>query len=307
MKKIFTLCAAMITAMSLFAETPLKIGGGWNNGFIGDAESFTFSVAQQWGAAEYAFNVNSNEYTKAIIEFETECPANFQVNYNWKATADAAEATPAYGVADPTGKTTVEVTFNAEHPIITGLAVQHTVAETESPAILKIKKLTLVSANDEKKVTPSFTGWAGSDLTEYYAGTVSFKGQYMQLQVSGLTGSTGQKFIKVVLAEPFTSGFQLCIDYEGDTHDYPQFEAGKAEVIVSTKADAISNFGIQAVVADEMKVTVVGVYDVTEEQQASLSNLDAEKGDVIMYNILGQRVTNAKGLVIINGKKVIRK
>lgn len=306
MKKIFTLCAIALMAMSSFAQTPLRIGGGWNNGFTGDAELFTFSVANQWGAAEYAFNVNSNEYTKAIIEFETECPANFQVNYNWKATADAAEATPAYGVADPTGKTTVEVTFNAEHPIITGLAVQHTVAETESPAILKIKKLTLVSANDEKKVTPSFTSWAGSDLTEYYAGTVYFKGQYQQLQVSGLTGSTGEKKIKVVLAEPFTAGYQLCIDYDGESSEWPQFTAGQAEVTVTTKAAAIKNFGIQAQTADEMSVTVLGVYDVTNAE-AGLNDVNAVNNNAVMYNILGQRVTNAKGLVIINGKKVIRK
>lgn len=42
--------------------------------------------------------------------------------------------------------------------------------------------------------------------------------------------------------------------------------------------------------------------------ETALQSLSAEKSSAIVYNILGQRVpTNTKGLVIINGKKVIRK
>lgn len=39
----------------------------------------------------------------------------------------------------------------------------------------------------------------------------------------------------------------------------------------------------------------------------SIQNIDAVKGNKVMYNLLGQRVNNAKGIVIVNGRKMIIK
>jgi len=60
------------------------------------------------------------------------------------------------------------------------------------------------------------------------------------------------------------------------------------------------------------KCTIKDVADAYDNEKdgpfAGLKSLSAEKSSAIVYNILGQRVAaNAKGLVIINGKKVIRK
>ena len=44
-----------------------------------------------------------------------------------------------------------------------------------------------------------------------------------------------------------------------------------------------------------------------EGNATSIDEIAETNNDSEMYNLLGQRVTNAKGLVIINGKKVIRK
>ena len=49
MKKFFTLIFAALCAVSVNAqtETPLVLGGGWNNGFIGDADVFDFTIAKK--------------------------------------------------------------------------------------------------------------------------------------------------------------------------------------------------------------------------------------------------------------------
>lgn len=167
MKKLFTLIVAAFMAVSVNAqtETPLVLGGGWNAGFAYDADVYDFTISKMYGAAEFACNVNSADYPKYILEFEDPLPANCQVNYTWKASADAeGEATPAYGRAVGDGTTKkYELVFDPEHPYIVGVSVQHTDDEEVN---LKVKKLTLVGAdNSEKQVYASFTDWAGTDNT----------------------------------------------------------------------------------------------------------------------------------------------
>ena len=71
----------MAASVNAQTETPLVLGGGWNAGFAGDADVYDFTISKQWGAAEFACNVNSADYPKYILEFEEPLPANFQVNY----------------------------------------------------------------------------------------------------------------------------------------------------------------------------------------------------------------------------------
>lgn len=78
----------MAVSVNAQTETPLVLGGGWNAGFAGDADVYDFTISKQWGAAEFACNVNSADYPKYILEFEEPLPANCQVNYTWKASAD---------------------------------------------------------------------------------------------------------------------------------------------------------------------------------------------------------------------------
>lgn len=72
MKKLFTLIVAAFMAVSVNAqtETPLVLGGDWNAGFAGDADVYDFTINKQYGAAEFACNVNSADYPKYILEFE---------------------------------------------------------------------------------------------------------------------------------------------------------------------------------------------------------------------------------------------
>ena len=267
MKKIFTLMAAALMAVSVNAqtETPLVLGGGWNAGFAGEADVYDFTISKKWGAAEFACNVNSADYPKYILEFEDPLPANCQVNYTWKASADAeGDATPAYGRAVGDGtKKKFELSFDQEHPYIVGVSVQHT---DEEEVNLKVKKMILVAADaTEKKIDATFTGWAGTDNTVTYKGVVSFDTQYQQLAINGVAGKKDLA-IKVQLKEP-TPNVQMCVDYEDKTSEWPSF-VGSDKITFTTKEGvAIKNVGIQYIDKENnpLSVNVDGAWLVEKE------------------------------------------
>ena len=97
--------------------------------------------------------------------------------------------------------------------------MQHTDAEKVN---LKVKKLTLVGADDSKKqVDATFTNWAGTDNTVTYKGVVSFDKQWQQLMINGVAGKQDLT-IKVQLKEP-TPNIQMCVEYEEGKPEYYQF------------------------------------------------------------------------------------
>ncbi|WP_449139868.1 hypothetical protein [Segatella sp.] len=310
MKKLFTLIVAAFMAVSVNAqtETPLVLGGGWNAGFAYDADVYDFTISKQWGAAEFACNVNSADYPKYILEFEEPLPANFQVNYTWKASADAeGEATAAYGRAVGDGATKkFELSFDQEHPYIVGVSVQHTDAEE---ANLKVKKMTLVAADGtEKKINASFTGWAGTDNTVAYKGVVSYNSQWQQLAINGLAGKSNVT-VKVKLAEP-TPNVQMCVDYEDNSSEWPSFN-GSEEITFTTKEGAaIKTMGIQYTDPDKKpaQVSVLGAWLVdTTTGISKVENLKVAQ-DGKCFNLAGQQVAKGyKGIVIKNGKKMVIK
>ena len=296
----------MAVSVNAQTETPLVLGGGWNAGFAGDADVYDFTISKQWGAAEFACNVNSADYPKYILEFEDPLPANFQVNYTWKTSADAeGEATPAYGRAVGDGTTKkFELFFDQEqHPYIVGVGVQHT---NEEEVNLKVKKLTLVGADaTEKKIDPTFTGWAGTDNTVVYKGVVSFDKQYQQLAINGLAGKSDVT-VKVKLAGP-TPNVQMCVDYE-EGSEWPQFN-GSGETIFTTKeGGVIKTMGIQYTDEENpAKVSVLGAWLIsTTTGISNIENVKLQDGKA--FNLAGQQVAKGyKGIVIKDGKKMVIK
>ena len=297
----------MAVSVNAQTETPLVLGGGWNAGYVGDADVYDFTISKQWGAAEFACNVNSADYPKYILEFEDPLPNNFQVNYTWKTSADAeGEATPAYGRAVGDGTTKkFELVFDKEHPYIVFVAVQHTNAEEVN---LKVKKLTLVGADNTEKKIGAFPSWEVTDNTVTYKGVVSFDKLYQQLAIKGLAGKSNVT-VKVKLAEP-TPNVQMCVDYKDDSHEYPSFE-GSDEITFTTKEGvAIQNVGIQYIDEENnpAKVSVLGAWLVdTPTGISKVENLEVAK-DGKSFNLAGQQVgKNYKGVVIKNGKKMVIK
>lgn len=252
MKKLLTLVAAAFMAVNVFAQsgTPLELKDDWSAGFAGDADVYNFTISGKYGAAEFACNVNSAEYPKYILEFEDPLPANFQVNYTWKTSADAeGVATPAFGRAVGDGTTKkFELYFDKAHPYIVGVGVQHTDAEK---ANLKVKKMILVDANGtEKKIDASFTGWAGTDNTVYYKGMVSFNDRWQQLMINDVAGKKDLT-IKVQLKEP-TPNIQMCVAYEEGEPEYYQFTGTNKATFNTRKDGVVKTIGIQY--TDEKKI-----------------------------------------------------
>ena len=252
MKKFLTLVAAAFMAVNVFAQsgTPLELKGGWNAGFAGDADVYNFTISGLYGAAEFACNVNSADYPRYILEFEEPLPANFQVNYTWKTSADAeGEATPAYGRVKGDGKTKkFDLYFDQEHPYIVGVGVQHTDKEKVN---LKVKKMILVADDGtEKKIDASFTGWAGTDNTVYYKGMVSFNDRWQQLMINDVAGKKDLT-IKVQLKEP-TPNIQMCVEYEEGKPEYYQFTGTNKATFNTRKDGVVKTIGIQY--TDEKKI-----------------------------------------------------
>ena len=310
MKKLFTLIVAAFMAVSVNAqtETPLALGGGWNAGFAYDADVYDFTVSNKWAAVEFACNVNSADYPKYILEFEEPLPANFSVIYSWKASADAEDkANTEYGRAVGDGATKkFELYFDQKHPYIVGVSVFH---NDDVKANLKVKKMTLVAADGtEKKIKPSIAGWAGTDNTVAYKGVVSFDTQWQQLEIKGLKGKSNVT-VKVKLAEP-TPNVHMCVAYEDEPADYPQFN-GNEEITFTTKEGrVIKTVGIQYTDKEKLpaQVSVLGAWLIgTTTGISKVENLKVAQDDKC-FNLAGQQVgKNYKGIVIKNGKKVIVK
>lgn len=297
----------MAVSVNAQTETPLALGGGWNAGFAYDADVYDFTVSKQWGAAVFDCGVKSADYPKYILEFEEPLPANFQVNYDWKASADAeGKNSTQWGHAKGDGATKkFELNFDPTHPYIVNVNVQHT---DDKEANLKVKKMTLVAANGEDmKIKPSFTGWAGTDNTVGYKGVVSFDTQWQQLEINGLAGKSNVT-VKVKLAEP-TPNVQMCVDYEDNSSEWPSFN-GSDEITFTTKEGAvIKTMGIQYTDPDKnpAQVSVLGAWLVTTT--TGISNIESVKlQDGKAFNLAGQQVGKGyKGVVIKNGKKMVIK
>ena len=309
MKKLLTLVAAAFMAVSVFAQsgTPLELKGGWNAGFAGDAEVYNVTISGLWAAAKFACNVKSEDYYRYILEFEGPLPANFQVNYTWKTSADAAgEATAEYCRAQGNGKQEIfDLLFDQKHPYIVDVDVQHTDKEKKN---LKVKQLILCHRNGStKKINATFTGDV-TDNTVTYKGVVSFDKQYQQLAINGVAGKKDLA-IKVQLEKP-TPNVQMCVDYADGTSEWPSFAGSDKITFTTKKGVAIKNVGIQYIDEENnpAKVSVLGAWLVdTPTGISKVENLEVAK-DGKSFNLAGQQVgKNYKGVVIKNGKKMVIK
>ena len=262
MKNLFTLLFVALlstTGANAQREIPLTLGGGWNAGFAGESDVYSYTINAKHLAAEFPCNVTSAEYSKCIVEFEEPLPENFAIPYVWKESADKEEEKGEYGktVGNDT-RTKFEVNFDPNHPYITKVQVQH--MDDVSAKINKLKKLTLVSKDGKNNLTiaPTFGDWGnpanGTDDTQFYKGTVKYNGQYQQLKLNGVDGQKGVT-IHVEFADNYEN-IQMCVDYEGKS-EWPWIGSNSAVTFTTDAEFAIKNVGIQFKAADQTaQVTV---------------------------------------------------
>lgn len=277
MKKLVTLLFVALlyaTGANAQREIPLILGGGWNAGFVGESDVYSYTMNAQWQAVDFACNVSSADYPTYIVEFEEALPENFQINYGWKQTAEDTEETWVWNQGLSYGSTTKYVlNFNSVHPYITGVSVQHT---NDVSAEIKIKKLTLVSKDGKSNlnIAPTFNNWndpkRGTDNTEYYKGTVKYDKQWQQLKLNGVDGKKGVT-IHVEFADNYEN-IQMCVDYEDGTSEWPHI-GSRSAVTFTTKADAaIKNVGVQFT-AETAQVTVLSATEcVTDPTSTAVAN-----------------------------------
>ena len=267
MRKLITLLfVALLSATGANAqrEIPLALGGGWNAGFAGESDVYSYTINAKYLAAEFPCNVTSAEYSKCIVEFEEPLPENFAIPYVWKNSAEEIVEYGGYGeygrtVGNDT-RTKFEVNFNPAHPYIAKVTVQH--MDDSSAKINKLKKLTLVSKDGKNNLTiaPTFGDWGnpanGTDDTKYYKGTVNFNSQYQQLKINGVDGKKGVT-INVKFAGNYPDYIQMVVDYDGAGSDYPWI-GGSSDITFTTKADApIKNVAIMMMAENQTaQVTV---------------------------------------------------
>ena len=101
----------------------------------------------------------------------------------------------------------------------------------------------------------------------------------------------------------------MCVDYEGDIHEWPSFN-GSDETTFTTKEDAvIKNMGIQYTDPENnpAKVSVLGAWLInTTTGISNIENVKLQDGKC--FNLAGQQVAKGyKGIVIKNGKKMVIK
>ena len=164
----------------------------------------------------------------------------------------------------------------------------------------------VAKSGENKVVSPVFTGWAGTDNTQYYKGTVSFNKQYQQLVLKDVTGMKDIQ-IKVELAEDATD-VQMCVDYEDGSSEWPQF-TGKVATFSTKEGAVIKNCGIQFTPTEgSASVEVVGAWIIGTTGVQKIEVLNPANAEFV--NAAGQKVgKNYKGLVInkATGKKYINK
>ena len=130
----------------------------------------------------------------------------------------------------------------------------------------------VAKSGENKIVSPVFTGWAGTDNTQYYNGTVKYNTQWQLLKINGVDGKKGVT-IHVDFAENYEN-IQMCVDYEDNTSEWPWI-GSRSSVTFTTKADAaIKKVGVQFTAENQTaQVTVLSATEcVTDPTSTAVAN-----------------------------------
>lgn len=245
MKKFLSLAvAAMMAATASAQSTPLQLKGGWNNGFSGPSDVYSYHITKAWnGITANANGVAKADFPKFKVILAEPCPAGLQVIYDYKKSDNTVGN--KYGAADIVGKTEAENSFIDEAVTITNI---HIHPDVDCNIDIKIKAIQIIDNEGVSYDLPLKAGWECTDNTVYYTGTVSYGRQHQQIKFPGLEGKQDKK-IKVELAKNATN-VQMCVDYqniiEGDRKsEWPQFNGGKQVIFTTNGGNPITSCGIQ--------------------------------------------------------------
>ena len=276
--------------------------------FSGDA-TLTFKV-KQWNDSEKSFGV---EVSGATATGDTDI------------TASSSLTTKTVNISNAAGAVVIAIT------------------STKRGYVASVK-LTQTSDFDYVNVTVPASGWgtycspypldfsnAATEVTAYAvsdynaaAGTVTFAkitGKVPAKTPIVINGETGSKKIAVAEGETSKPSANLLRGYLSPTYyagaddsetlmglSGGTFKKMNAGTIPANKAVLVMDTDDFNSIPDTSKMTFIFVDDATETDGISNHNVNFVKYDGNAYNLAGQRVgSDYKGVVIVNGKKVVRK
>jgi len=237
MKKLFTLIAAALFAVSASAEaTRISLGGqgeggswswGWTQTFGAEAD---LSFTSQWGEFNLATTGLTEGATYKLVVEESNALINLRIN-------GATEADNQYIAVDKT-----EITGT-----IAAGTKSFELQATEAKQLLKVKSFEIAGTQ-----TAYSTNWGVAMLGGSY--TTS---QWAELYLVGAAAFESQTLtLKFATAVP-EGALQLKVKYaDGSDESYPQIPAGtKAEINIEK---AVKEISLQA--TDAYSIDIIGVY-----------------------------------------------
>jgi hypothetical protein len=237
MKKLFTLIAAALFAVSASAEaTRISLGGqgeggswswGWTQAFGAEAD---LSFTSQWGEFNLATTGLTEGATYKLVVEESNALINLRIN-------GATEADNQYIAVDKT-----EITGT-----IAAGTKSFELQATEAKQLLKVKSFEIAGTQ-----TAYSTNWGVAMLGGSY--TTS---QWAELYLVGAAAFESQTLtLKFATAVP-EGALQLKVKYaDGSDESYPQIPAGtKAEINIEK---AVKEISLQA--TDAYSIDIIGVY-----------------------------------------------
>ncbi len=313
MKKIFTLIAAAMMAVSTNAQK-LSVSAGWNTTIkdvvlIGD---MVFNYKNAYATVYMDISeVDLSTYPSFEIVVSADTPVDKLQLYiksndgttdkeNWSGVFTAGTTTLSF-VPDGAKK-------------ITAIGLQ--AANSENLGNVEIVSASLIDAQNNKtalsyKMPES---WAADVVTPITQATISFTegGQWNFASLKGAEGIALPKTI-VINADVFPASVQLKVVTSSDKELYYPLQEGEktfsTNLIADSEGQTIKSIDIQNTVAQSPFEIKNFTAEIKDYIPTYINNIEsATLQNNIRYNLAGQKVNEGyKGVVIMNGKKVVMK
>lgn len=331
MKKIFTLIAVMVLAVSgANAKKTLDITAfnPWGATCTWDAATSTLSYSSAWSGAGLWLGGDFSDYDVIVLKMKScTCGFNLAAEYLNEAGDGVDESKGKSLASGSAGTKIAAVTLNEDYS--NGVA-QIWIQAVEAGAI-EIEEIYAgtreefeadLASNVQHTSDVSLKNWGkwGSEtLTENEDGTLTIAFAAAWGGVNKWFGGYDASAFDYCIVELQPADFivQLFLQYaaagaDGSANVTAQAQPGETEIrlqLDATAKAAINQIAIQN--GDAGQVTIKRIYFATADYATGIGGAvvkagAATKNDNVRYNLAGQKVGESyKGMVILNGKKVI--
>ncbi len=315
MKKLFTLIATALVAMSVNAQTKLSVGSGWET-TIEDAVltgDIVFNYKNAYATVYMDITeIDLSQYPSFQIVVSEDTPID-KLQLYLKSNDGSADHENWSGTF-AAGTTTISFVPEGAKKI-TSIGLQ--AANVADLGKVEIVSASLIDVNGNKTALnyQAPASWAADVMSPIADVTVSFtKGdQWNFASIKGAEGLALPQTITVT-AESFPANVQLKIVDSNNKEYYKLLPEGEssftADIISETEGATIASIDLQNTVAQapfKIKKVNVEIKPYVTPTAINTAKVAAQQGGV-RYNLAGQKVNDSyKGVVIMNGRKMVVK